>query len=84
MQPDAVFKCIQSYNGKTSNRELIVLKEGKEYSRTQVNMSETGSSEGGINVYLHDWSNPVHKQPVMSLQEFNELEGVYLQKVMSL
>ncbi len=82
MKPDAIFKCIETYHGKTANKPLV-LEKGKEYSRTKVDMSKTGSSFTGVGVFLNDWNNPAGTQlPMMTLDEFAMLEGRYLKESM--
>jgi len=70
MRPDAVFKCIANYSGKTKKGEKISLSQGKSYFITKADNL----------VFLNDYEQPAIQLPWLEPDEFSDLEGDYLEK----
>ena len=85
IRTDSVFKCIKAYGGQNSKGKPFALKKGTEYCKTQVDMSTVDQSRDDVIVFLNEWNTPNMRQlPSLSLDEFNKLENIHLEKVMTL
>ncbi len=77
MNPDTTFKFIKSHNGKNRDDKPVRFEEGKEYSRTTVDMKQTGHGLKGAAYFLHDWDTPSGSNVERSPEDFGSSAGEY-------
>ena len=81
MKPDAIFKCIKSYEGENKEGKYFSFTEGNEYSRTTVDMKKMGHGKKGITYFIHSWNEPSKTMIELSYDEFNKLDGQYFSNI---
>jgi hypothetical protein len=80
--PDSYYRCVKMAREKNHEGKLFILKEGSEYSKTEVKLSDFGHSSDEVQVILFNQSR-TRPELVAKLtkEDFARIEKEHLEKI---